>query len=60
VYKRQTEMKGVVSVDIPIKQNGEFDMERQKVIADKYERIEATKNQILELVRPLIETDIEF
>ncbi len=58
LYK--TELKEVVSVDIPIKSNGEFDLEMQKKIAAKYEKIDETNDKILKNILPLIETDIAF
>ncbi len=44
LYK--TELKQEISVEIPIDENGEFDLEKQKEIAEKYAKIEQIKNKL--------------
>jgi len=44
LYKN--ELKDEISVDIPIKEDGSFDVEKQKEIADKYRKIDLIKNRL--------------
>lgn len=46
LYK--TELKQELSVEIPIDENGEFDVLKQREIAEKYRKIEQIKNKLKE------------
>jgi len=46
LYK--TELKQEISVEIPIDENGEFDINKQKEIAEKYRKIEQIKKKLKE------------
>lgn len=44
----QTELKQELSVNIPINEKGEFDLNKQREIADKYNKIEQIKKKLRE------------
>ena len=44
LYKQELEQE--ISIDIPIKENGEFDVEKQNEIANKYIKIEDVKRKL--------------
>jgi restriction endonuclease S subunit len=46
LYK--TELKQEISIEIPINNKGEFDLDKQKEIANKYGKIEQIKNKLKE------------
>jgi uncharacterized membrane protein len=47
-------------VAIPIRENGEFDLEKQKEIASKYEQIEKIKDRIRITKEDIDEKSIRF
>jgi restriction endonuclease S subunit len=49
-----------ISIDIPIKENGEFDLDKQKEIADKYKKIEQIKNRLKEDYEKMINSKIQI
>lgn len=52
-------IKGV-SIKIPIKENWEFDLEKQKEIADKYEKLEKVKDRIRIMKEDIEDKKIEI
>jgi len=53
-------MKDVVNVNVPIKEDGSFDFEMQKKIAAKYERLENLKSTILDQLQSLSSVQISI
>lgn len=49
-----------IEIQIPIKENGEFDVDIQHNIAEKYLTIKNAKTKILDKVNKIIEKEIEF
>ncbi len=49
-----------VELSIPIKPNGDFDLDAQKEIANKYKKIEEIKNLIVVELDKLLDVDIEY
>lgn len=49
-----------ISIHIPIKQNGEFDLKAQKEMAGKYERIEEIKKIIINELKRIEEIKIDY
>ena len=47
-----------VKIKMPILENGEYDIEKQKEIALKYNKLYEVKNRICDIVKRLIETEI--
>jgi len=47
-----------ISIKIPIKENGEFDLEKQKEIAKKYKLIEQTKTELMKELNKISATSI--
>jgi len=58
LYK--TELKQEISVEIPIDENGEFDLKKQKEIAEKYSKIEQIKNKLKEDYQKIEEMKIDI
>ena len=48
-----------ISIEIPIRDNGDFDLEKQKEIADKHEKIEQIKEILKEDYKKIIESKIK-
>jgi type I restriction-modification system DNA methylase subunit len=55
-----TERMSEISIEIPIKQNGDFDLEKQKEIADNYEKIEQIKEKLKEDYEEIINSRINL
>lgn len=51
-------MKEIVSVDVPVDDDGEFDVNAQKEIADRYEKFEKLKESLVEQLQSLSSTQI--
>jgi hypothetical protein len=49
-----------VRVSIPVDKNGEFDLNRQKEVAEKYKKIEEIKTKLKEEMKILSEVKIDF
>lgn len=49
-----------IEVDIPIKENWEFDLKKQKEIAEKYEKIEKIKNNLIQELEYLEKVKVEI
>lgn len=49
-----------IKISIPIKSNGDFDIEKQKEIAFKYMKLDEIKKSIIEKIKNLISIDIMF
>lgn len=49
-----------ISIEIPIKENGDFDLGKQKEIADKYEKIEQIKEYLQEDIEKIIESKVKY
>jgi type I restriction enzyme M protein len=58
LYKQ--ELKQEVSVNIPVKENGEFDLEKQKEIAEKYQKILEIKNKMQADYKNVINAKIQI
>ncbi len=58
LYK--TELKQELSVEIPIDENGEFDVLKQREIAEKYRKIEQIKNKLKEDFEKIEEMKIDI
>jgi len=58
LYK--TELKQELSVEIPIDENGEFDLDKQKEIAEKYAKIEQIKNKLKEDYKKIGDMEIDI
>lgn len=50
---------GKVIINIPIDENGQFDLEAQKAIYDKYNTIYSLKNELRNKLNELVETEID-
>jgi len=49
-----------VFIDIPVKPNGDFDLEKQKEIAEKYEKIDEIKNKLKEYYGKMINSKVQI
>jgi len=49
-----------ISIKIPVDENGEFDLEKQKEVAGKYKLIEQVKNEVRNELNKVIGTTLEF
>jgi len=58
LYK--TELKQEISVEIPIDENGEFDLKKQREIAEKYNKIEQIKNKLREDYQKIADMGIDI
>ena len=59
-YSRHWKEAKNLSVQIPINKKGKFDIEAQKLIADKYQKIENIKKYILAELDRIPKTEIDF
>lgn len=48
-----------IKIPIPIKENGEFDLEKQKEIANKYKQIEEIKKGLIEKIQDILDIKIK-
>lgn len=53
-------MKDAVTVDVPLKSNGEFDLKEQKRIALRHQKIEISKKKILDQLEYLSNLEIDM
>lgn len=49
-----------IEIKIPVKEDGEIDLEMQKSVSEKYKRIEAIKKSITEELEKLTSSEIDF
>ena len=49
-----------ISIKIPITKKGEFDIEKQKKLAEKYRKIEQIKKSISEELDKISDTEIDY
>jgi len=54
------ERMGEISVNIPIKDNGEFDLDKQKEIASRYKKIEQIKKNLQEDYEKMINSKVQI
>jgi len=55
-----TERMKEVQIEIPIDENGEFDLEKQKEIADKYRKIEEIKKKLKDNYEKMINSKVQI
>ncbi len=53
-------IKEYITIDIPIKENGKFDLEAQNRIVDKYDSIMAIKNKLVNSLEECLEFKVEL
>lgn len=58
LYK--TELKQEISVEIPIDESGEFDLEKQKEIAEKHKKIEEIKTKLKDNYEKMINSKVQI
>jgi restriction endonuclease S subunit len=58
LYK--TELKQEISIEIPVDENGEFDLDKQIEIAEKYRKIEEIKNKLKKDYKKIEEMKIDI
>lgn len=51
---------GEISIDIPIKENGEYDLNKQKEIADKFKKIEQIKKYLEDDYKKMINSTVQI
>lgn len=49
-----------IKINIPIKENGEYDLKAQKEITSKYEILETIKNELKNKLDELVDIKVEF
>jgi len=49
-----------ILINIPINRNGEFDLEKQKEIAEKYKKIEQIKKNLKENYEKMINSKVQI
>jgi hypothetical protein len=54
------ERMGEISIDIPIKENGEFDLNEQKEIANKFKKIEQIKKHLENDYEKMISSTVQI
>jgi hypothetical protein len=54
------ERMGEISIDIPIKENGEFDLSKQRDIAEKYKKIEQIKKHLEDNYEKIINSKVQI
>ena len=55
----QTRLKEV-SIEIPIKQDGTYDLEEQQRIAKKYQNIESKRSEAIDMLKRIIDTQVKI
>lgn len=54
------ERMGDISIDLPIKENGEFDLNAQKEISDKFKKIEQIKKRLEGDYKKMINSKVQI
>ena len=49
-----------LQIPIPIKENGEFDLKAQKEISEKYKKLEAIKEQVINEIDKVLNITVEI
>ena len=49
-----------IQIPLPIKPNGEFDLEAQKAIAKKYKKIEQVKESLSEELDKMLKMEVDY
>lgn len=53
-------MKETISIEVPIDEDGNFDLEKQDLLVEKYERLEALKSSLEKKLYKIISSSIDF